>query len=348
VPRPLTAIAACIVAILIAAASASAATLDRDPLFGTANVALDDGSVTSLFGYADRGGDQLRVAVRAAAAGPCAASAAADPGPLQVDTLVTDEYSVDVPLSATVGAQLFCAWLERGGAEAATPVSVAFNVVLPFAEVKLGTPVVVHRGLPFTLGLLARSDGPARRVFGSLIPGAVCPPTFGATPGGIPAFPPAGLSLLSTKDQATVALTPAPGSYRLCAWVQPSAAAAPEAAAGVAVTVPARRTRTKTENGNWVNKHGTARGVVFVDGAIRGTVVIQAASDVVGSPWFAVKRFAIARWHHKTLCRDVCELAGSDHHVHVRVPVGFNVRARFLGTADAAPSTALGTTVMPW
>jgi hypothetical protein len=348
VPRPLTAIAASVVAILFAAASASAATLDRDPLFGTANVVLDDGSVTSLSGYADPGGDRLRVAVRAAAAGPCAATAAADPGPLQVDAVVTDEYSVDVPLSATVGSQMFCAWLERGGARAAPPVGVAFNVVLPFAEVRFGAPVVVHRGLPFTLGLLARSDGPARRVFGSLIPGSACPPTFTPAGGGIPAFPPAGLSLLSTKDQATVPLTPAPGSYRLCAWVQPSAGAPPEAAAGVAVTVPARRTRTTTENGNWVNKHGTARGVVYLTGAIRGTVVIEAASDVVGSPWRAVKRFSIARWHHKTRCRDVCEVAISDHHVHVHVPVGFNARARFLGTADAAPSTAHFTTVMPW
>jgi hypothetical protein len=32
----------------------------------------------------------------------------------------------------------------------------------------------------------------------------------------------------------------------------------------------------------------------------------------------------------------------------VRVPVGFNVRARFLGTTDAAPSRALGTSVMPY
>ena len=303
--------------------------------------------MTPLSGYADPGGDQLRVAVRAASAGPCAATAAADAGPLQSDTLVTDEYSVDVPLSGAVGPRLLCAWLERGGAAAAPPVSVPFNVVPPFAEVRLGAPVVVHRGLPFTLGLLARSDGPARRVFGSLVPGSVCPPTFTAA-AGIPAFPSAGLSLLSTKDQTTLPLTPAPGTYRLCAWVQPSAGAAPETAAGVAVTVPARRTRTTTENGNWVNKHGTARGVVYVDGAIRGTVLIEAASEVVGSPWRPVKRYAIARWHHKTRCRDVCELATSDHHVRVRVPVGFNVRARFLGTADAAPSRAQFTSVMPY
>ena len=67
-----------------------------------------------------------------------------------------------------------------------------------------------------------------------------------------------------------------------------------------------------------------------------------------GPPWHTVKRYSIAGWHHKTLCHDVCELAISEYHVHVRVPVGFNVRARFLGTADAAPSTAHFTSVMPW
>jgi hypothetical protein len=91
VPRPLTALAATVAAVLIVAGGASAATLDRDPLFGTAQVVLDNGSVTPLSGYADPGGDRLRVAVRAAAAGPCAATAAADPGPLQSDTVVTDE-----------------------------------------------------------------------------------------------------------------------------------------------------------------------------------------------------------------------------------------------------------------
>jgi hypothetical protein len=69
VRRPLTTIAATVAAVLIVAGGASAATLDRDPLFRSAQVVVDDGSVTALSGYADPGGDRLRVAVRAASAG---------------------------------------------------------------------------------------------------------------------------------------------------------------------------------------------------------------------------------------------------------------------------------------
>jgi hypothetical protein len=348
VPRSLTTIAATAAVVLAAAASASAATLRPDPLFGSAPVELGAGSVTSLFGYADAGGDDLRVAIRAAATGPCAASAAADPGPLRADTRVTDEYSVDVPVSGVLGPQLLCAWLERDGAAAAPAMSVAFDVVAPRADLALGPAVAAHRGLPFMLPIEASSEGNDRRVFGTLVAGATCPPTFGTPPAGIAALPPDGWPLTSPKDVTTVALKPPPGAYRLCAWVQPSATATPEAAASLAVTVPARRTRTTTENSNWVNKHGTAHGAVYVEGAIRGTVVIEAASDVVGSPFRLVKRFSIARWHHKRTCHELCELATSDHHVRVRVPAGFNVRARFLGTADSAPSRAIALTVMPY
>jgi hypothetical protein len=304
--------------------------------------------VTSLLGDADAGGDDLRVAVRARDAGPCAATAAADPGPLAVDTRVTDDYSVDVPVSAALGARLLCAWIERGGAPAGTPVSVPFDVVAPRADLDLGPPVAAHRGLPFTLPIQASSEGNDRRVFATLVPGAACPPTFDAT-AGIPALPAAGWALSSPRDLVTVPLKPAPGAYRLCTWVAPSATAVPEASAALAVTIPARRTRTKVETSNWVNKHGTsAHGAVYVAGAVRGTVVLEAASEVVGSPWHPVKRLSIAGWRHTTLCRSVCELATSARHLRIRVPVGFNVRARFLGTADAAPSRSHFLSVMPY
>jgi hypothetical protein len=348
VPRTLTTLAATVAVAFAACASATAATLDGDPLFGTAPVELAAGSVTSLSGYADAGGDDLRVAVRAPGARPCAATAAADPGPLRIDTRVTDDYSVDVPVSGALGPQLLCAWVERGGVQAAPPVSRAFSVIAPRADLELGPPVVVHRGLPFTLPIQASSEGVGRRVFGSLVAGATCPAAPTAAPAGIAALPPGGWPLSSPKDLNTVALKPAPGAYRLCAWVQASAAAVPEASAALAVTIPARRTRTTTQNSNWVNKHRAAHGAIYVEGAIRGTVVVEAASEVVGSPFRAVKRFSIAGCHHRTVCHAICEVATSDRHVRVNVPVGFNVRARFLGTADAAPSRAVALSVMPY
>jgi hypothetical protein len=348
VPRTLTTIAATIAAVLAAAGSASAATMQPDPLFGSEPVELGAGSVTSLFGYADAGGDDLRVAIHAGNTA-CAATAAADPGPLRVDQRVADDYSVDVPVSEQLGPQTLCAWIERGGAPAAPPVSVAFQVVAPRADLALGPPVVAHRGLPFTLAIQAGSEGNDRRVFGTLVAGTTCPATPTGAPAGIAALPPAGWPLSSPKDLVTAPLKPAPGTYRLCAWVQPSATAVPEASASLAVTIPARRTRTKVETSNWINKHGTsAHGAVYVAGAVRGTVVLEAATDVVGSPWHPVKRLSIAGWRHTTTCHAVCEVSTSARHLRIRVPVGFNVRARFLGTPDAAPSRSQFISVMPW
>jgi hypothetical protein len=348
VPRTLFTIAATVAAMLAACGSASAATMQPDPLFGSAPVELGAGSVTSLFGYADAGGDDVRVAIHAGGA-PCAATAATDPGPLRIDQRVTDDYSVDVPVSEALGPQTLCAWIERGGAAAAQPVSVAFDVIAPRADLALGPPVVGHRGLPFTLGIQASSEGSDRRVFGTLVAGAACPAAPTGAPAGIPALAPAGWPLSSPKDLVTVALKPGPGVYRLCAWVAPTASAVPEASAAVAVTIPARRTRTKIETSNWVNKQGTsAHGAVYVAGAIRGTVLIEAATDVVGSPWHPVKRFSIAGWRHTTTCHSLCEVSTSARHLRIRVPVGFNVRARFLGTPDAAPSRSQFMSVMPW
>jgi hypothetical protein len=79
VPRNLLTIAATIAAVLAAGGSASAATMRPDPLFGSAPVELGAGSVPSLGGCADAGGDDLRVALHAGTTA-CAATAAADPG----------------------------------------------------------------------------------------------------------------------------------------------------------------------------------------------------------------------------------------------------------------------------